>query len=217
MTFFVIDVETSCLNPFEPDPMLFTVGAVAVSQGGNILYNDVFYQRIHNTPDLPVEWFDWTLPTKNPTCEWWRQQNLEAVREAWLDRSLERFPMMKVAADLDAWVVHIEPDPSQRFVTANPSYFDKMWIEWMYTVEGLQSPFHYRTLCLRSMHFGIDDGDEFGKSREGHKPEVEHIALHDAIAEARDLQDMIDFKNSIPSPRTYGAFRRFTEKKDRPE
>jgi len=213
--FFVIDVETSCLTPFEDDPHLLTVGAIAVSQGGDIRYNDKFYGKIHN--DLPKEWYNAEMPTENETLIWWRQQNEYARMEAWLDSTYDRYPMAKVALDLSSWVEHIEPDPSQRFVTANPSYFDKMWIEWMYAVESLQSPFHYRTLCLRSMHFGIDDADEFGKSREGHKPEIEHVAWHDAIAEARDLQDMIDFKKSIPSPRTYGAFRRFTEKKDRPE
>jgi len=215
MTYFVVDVETSCLNPFEPDPFLFTVGVVPVSQGGNILYNDIFYKRIWNF--LPEEWYDDTMETENKTLIWWRQQNTEAKMEAWLDLQKQRFPMSKVAGDLSDWVKHIEPDPTQRFVAANPSYFDKMWIEWMYTLEGFQSPFHYRTLCLRSMHFGIDDEDEFGKSREGHKPEIEHVAWHDAVAEAKDLQDMIDFKKSIPSPRTYGAFRKFLEKNDRPD
>jgi len=212
--FFVVDVETSNLSPWHPDGYLLSVGIVPVTQTGDIRYKDYFYGKLQ--ADLPPEWYDDDLPTKNETLIWWRQQDIAAQDEAY--RAIKaRGTLSDIALQITTYVEEIEPDKSQRYIAANPVAFDKMWMEYLFGVTRQEFPFHYRCLCLRSMKFGITDEPEFGSDRSGHEPDFPHVAWSDAFAEAKDLQDMIDFKNRIPSPRTYGMFRKFIAGGSRPE
>ena len=56
---------------------------------------------------------------------------------------------------------------------------------------GVPDPFHYRSLCLRSMKFGMRPRSEWGNDREDHKPAIPHHALWDARAQALDLVQML--------------------------
>ena len=211
--FFVVDVETSNQNPWMPDAYLLSVGIVPVTQEGEVLFNNYFYARIQSY--LPAEWFVDSLPTENETLIWWRQQPQYAKEEAYSSPNALRYSMHEVARSMARYLETVEPTFDQRFLVANPSWFDMLWIQHLFGSTGVQMPFHHRALCLRSMKFGINTDDPvFGSERDGHKPEFEHVAWSDAFAEAKDLQDMIQFKQSIPAPRVYGAYRKFVERKN---
>jgi hypothetical protein len=192
--FFVTDFETSSLTPWdEGEPRPLTVGIVPVTLAGDILTEETFYARfpIYNFPD-------WHMPGNLTDTErfWLGVKNEdeageEVFNEAWL-RELETQEdyydvMERLTEYIDAFGT-----PGENFIVANPGHFDFMWMQWVYAFTGLKSPFHYRVLCLRSMKYGLDYGNDptFGSAR-GKQSAHPHHALYDAIAEAEDLVDLM--------------------------
>lgn len=78
----------------------------------------------------------------------------------------------------------------QATFVANPCTFDHSWVQRWLTEAGIDMPFHYRTLCLRSADWGRNPGS-YGESRTGHASLVPHHALYDAQAQALDLLDLL--------------------------
>lgn len=196
-TFFSLDVETSGLTPWDGylltigvQPVLFDVETQAPS-----LSQERFYVRIDRSELL--DQYGWTEPGVSDTYAWWMEQNEEAKREAWLDPDLLRHSAFAAAEMLHRWVVKVEPEQKNRIFVANPVSFDKMWIDALYGETGLMGPFHYQSLCLRSMKFGLRKKSSWGSSRDNHDPKVPHHAFHDAYAQALDLIVMLNERDAM--------------------
>jgi len=190
-TFFSVDVEASGLTPAVG--FLLTVGVQAVWWDGVDagLHPAPFYVRIQRATELGKSMY-WR--PGQPTFDWWQEQGDEVRAEAYAGEALVRHDAWIAAKMLNEFVVGLEPDPEQRVFVANPVAFDKMWITNLYDEANLSSvpdPFHYRSLCLRSMKFGLRPNSPWGSDRESHEPVLPHHALSDAQAQARDLIDML--------------------------
>lgn len=192
MTFFSVDVETSGLNPFVPESKLLSVGATAHNGVGNRI--DSLYVRIRS--ELPPAWYDESLPCDSETMSFWREQDQFVKDEAYMDKDLPRFTMAYAGELLRNWVMSFGDDWHGRVFVANPSSFDFMWIQRLWAESGVEDPFSYRTLCLRSAAFGKQLGQ--GKkvtwqdtSVRTHKPEFPHHPLYDALAQGLDLKELL--------------------------
>jgi hypothetical protein len=188
--FYSLDVEASSTSPFSGE--LLTVGIVAVDSNGYIYNTLTFYMRLDVR--LSKEWYNPELPTHNETLKWWRDQAEDVRGEAYENRHLTRTSEREVCDELTAYFVQTCPDKNERFLVANPIAYDKPWIDKMFARQDLEVPYHYRSLCLRSMKFGLDPQPIFGSDRTTNLPGNAHHALSDAIAQAKDLQDMIHVK-----------------------
>lgn len=189
-TFFSVDVETSATDPW--NGWLLTVGIQPVRHTpglGAEMLPDRFYVRIDRHDELVVS--GWDEPGKSDTYEWWTKQNDEAQDEAFRDHSLVRHTPETAALMLAEFVCGVEPEQRERIFVANPVSFDKAWVDELFASTGLPNPFHYQSLCLRSMKFGLRRGSPWGSSRDNHDPKVPHHAFHDAHAQALDLLAML--------------------------
>lgn len=206
--FFSVDVETSNLTPWSEQGHLLTVGAVAVRYDPRFTIDSAviggeFYVRIdRSTNGLSSWWYDDDLLAEDApsdTAKWWSEQNAAAQDEAWRDTGLVRHAPGVAARMLREFVVHHAGDVDATFV-ANPVSFDKMWVDALFAQQRVENPFHYRSLCLRSMRYGLDPRSEYGPARETHKPVIPHHALHDARAQALDLIDMLERRDATKEP-----------------
>lgn len=197
-TFFNVDVETSALTPWEG--WLLTVGIqpVRYTPGlGAEMLTDRLYVRIDREDELAVS--GWDQPGRSETYAWWCEQNPEAQNEAFRDPNLVRHFPDTAAMMVVEFVASVEPDPKKRIFVANPVSFDKMWVDELFASTGIPNPFHYQSLCLRSMKFGLRPGSDWVSTRDNHSPDVPHHAFHDAHAQARDLLAMLAERDSVPA------------------
>lgn len=193
VTFFSVDVETSGLTPAHG--RLLTVGVVPVRwesvEGGRRRFemlDESFYIRIDRAAELALD--RWESDPRS-SYGFWSRQDASVAGEAYADASLPRVTATTAAIMLQDWACSIEPYQEQRVFVANPVAFDKMWVDLLFDEAEVDSPFHWRSLCLRSMKFGLTPGSDWGDSRDGNEPSVPHHALHDARAQAFDLVDML--------------------------
>lgn len=188
--FFVVDVETSGLTPWTGE--LLTVGICPVDEEGRIYDDDALYLRLVHVARDPRE-----IPEEDRTStnKFWADQLEGVINEAY--NTYPRVHIVEAREHIIRYVSRIEPNASNRFIAANPVAFDKMWLEYLYGAEFDEKwPFHYRALCLRSMRFGLNNDPVFGSGRSNFKPVIAHHGLYDAIAEAYDLQEMINAKQN---------------------
>lgn len=192
-TFFSVDVETS--DTRIGLGVLLTIGVQPVRwtpTTGPVMLPDRFYVRVGLA--LPQGWL--TPPSDDrphfsDTHVWWWEQSEEARDEAFANRSLLRFEDDTAARMLAEFAATHEDDPAERIFVANPVAFDKPWIDLLFAKGHVENPFHYRSLCLRSMKFGMRPGSAWGNDRETHDPKIPHHAYWDAEAQARDLIAML--------------------------
>jgi hypothetical protein len=184
-TFFNVDVECTATTPTKG--CLLTVGIVPVTHNGErwALHRDRLYVRLDQGDMFPE-------PEHYTSMPWWREQSDTAQDEAYRDRTLLRHAPDIAAKMIAEFISQVQPEWSQRIFTANPVSFDKPWLDDLFANNGIPSPFHYRSLCLRSMRFGMDPSKGFGADRETHDPVIAHHALFDAEAQALDLLDMLN-------------------------
>lgn len=185
-TFFSVDVETSAKTVSKG--VLLTVGIVPVYLDGVtwVLHRDRLYVRLEQTAaPYADDHVDYT------SMPWWAEQAPEVRGEAYEDRTLVRHPLLTAARMIDEFVRAIEPEWDYRIFAANPVSFDKPWLDEVFATCNMPSPWHYRSLCLRSMKFGMDPSKGYGSDRTTRKSAVPHHALHDAEAQALDLVDML--------------------------
>lgn len=188
-TFFSVDVETTATEVSMG--YLLTVGIVPVVHDGTTwaIGDDWLYVRLDHGIDPASDSFP--EPEHYSSMPWWREQAPEVRAEAYEDRTLVRHEVNVAAQMIREYVERIQPEWSLRFFAANPVSFDKPWIDDLFALCGMPSPFHYRSLCLRSMKFGMNPAKGFGDDRETNESAVPHHALHDAIAQGQDLVDML--------------------------
>ena len=197
-TFFSVDVETSSVSPW--NGLLLTVGIkpILFEPGEKPeLLDDEFYIRIDRYDELNSIGWGKDSGCGYETYLWWLSQNEEAQNEAWKDTSLHRCSEIDAANEIANWVSSIQEEHKKRIFVANPVSFDMMWLTELFEVTKVKNPFHYQTLCLRSMKFGLRNQSAWTYSRDNHNPEVPHHALHDAKAQALDFIQMIGERDGI--------------------
>lgn len=198
-TFFSVDVETSGLSP--DHDVLLTIGIKPVhynpkTRTATLLPND-FYIRLDRESDLrEIGWYD--NPNRYMSSRtFWEEQADLPQDEAFRDRSLTRVTPQHAVQTLNRYVIDLEPKWERRIFVANPVSFDKMWIDHLFHTNNFEVPFHYRSLCLRSMKFGMQPpGTDYGSDRDSHRSRVPHHAFYDALAQAEDLVDMLNQRDS---------------------
>lgn len=185
--YFSVDVETSSTNPFFGE--LLTIGIVAIDA-----------QSLRNLSEIYIP-FKYSGIAYDPlTMEWWqdRQQVSKAAYDAAWEYENDRFGLEEGAHLISEFVNSFGQSSKDRIFTANPVSFDYPWVAKLYSEVELEIPFHYRTLCMRSLYFGLSDAQIYGESRaatgEFHDSRVPHHALEDARAQALDLILMLSKK-----------------------
>lgn len=183
MTYFSVDIETSStvVNPRG----LLTVGVQVVNE--DLSEGAEFYTRIAYADGVI-----WDMGT----FEWWAGQDPKVRREL----SLEGVNPEKAAFDLEWFVLNNTARSTKAIFVANPVAFDKPWIDQLFYHNNVPNPFDYRSLCLRSMHFGLRKV-EWGGDREtwgefNVPSELLHHALYDAKAQAQELILMLKARNA---------------------
>jgi hypothetical protein len=182
--FFSVDVETSSTNPFTGE--LLSVGIVPVqSDTWEILEGKHWaleYDSSHADPD---------------TVKWWSNQNTEAYNAAWAGF---RTPVVEAAAQISGFVCSFAANIHDRVFCANPASFDWAWIEKLFSTTPYDNPFSHRTLCMRNVLYGATGG-EWGNSRYKdalvNYSEVPHHAYYDALAQAKDLVNIMGMVNPV--------------------
>lgn len=194
-TFFSCDVETTSTSPLTGH--LLTLGIQPVVFNENLIvekHPKTLYVRIDQYDSLDEAAIDgmWGDPDNDASSfGWWAKQNDAAQDEAWRDRKLVRHDMFTAAGMVSEFVRDIEPDRSKRIFVANPVSFDKPWFEQLFWLCDMEDPFHYQSLCLRSMKFGLRAKTPWTAARDNHEPRIPHHALWDADAQADDLIAML--------------------------
>lgn len=195
LTFFSVDVETSGLNPFDPDSHLLSIGATAQDASG-VIDERSFYMLINRRDQLDAAWYDPSIPTKDETLLFWRDQDVWVRGEAWENHNLPRFSAQLVGYEFSQWVLSFSDKWEERVFMANPASFDFMWCCKLWYEAGVENPFHYHSLCLHSMAFGDQPRGQkdwtFSKSgNRTHRAELPHHPLSDAQAQALDFKDLL--------------------------
>lgn len=199
-TFIVVDVETSHTEPTEG--FIFTVGACVVTYdaGFATIENEYFYQRINQEQKITDSGWLETIYDPRSTLSWWLTQPLEVQEAAWrggLDRGCSE---RDAAVDFWQWVISMDAKYTEPFeasgkpiFVANPVTFDYAWMNSLLRSHNLHMPMDYRTLCLRSMAFGVTDNTRWAwaEQKRANKSQVPHHAFWDAYAAAQDLQDLL--------------------------
>jgi len=187
--FFVVDVETSGLNPW--NGQLLTVGICPVTEEAEVLYEETLYIELMHSKLDPREAKKKGYSVSD-TYEFWLGQEDSVIDAAF--NGTDKITKGLACTQIQLYMEALAPEYSQRFLAANPVKFDAMWLEYLFASCERDNPYHYRGLCLRSMRFGLDDDPTFGSVKGDHESKIPHHALHDAIAEANDLSKMITKK-----------------------
>lgn len=201
-TYFVVDVETTDLSPLNGH--LLTVGIVVVRmhsiETSSGRYVDIPImreeERVHIAIDQSANYEKWFLTVLDPasTFSWWLKQSRAAQDAAWRDASIPRMSEREAARAIIDFAIQHEPDKDRRVFTANPASFDYPWIDALFTKVDMGNPFPHRTLCLRSLRYGICRLNQWTPERTIHAPVIPHHALEDAIDEAFDLIDILQIR-----------------------
>lgn len=180
--FYSVDVETGSTTP-TPGALL-TVGVVAVNKiNGNWTKVDNLY--LHLAYDANT--FD-----EDTITNFWEDEEKvsDQARNEAFNWALNRLHPASAAAILKEFVEKYS-EQKESFFAANPASFDHAWVDQLFSTWNVKTPFSHRTLCMRSMQYGIFGG-EFGQKREEtFKPDVPHHALYDADAQADHLIEML--------------------------
>lgn len=194
-TFFSCDVETTSTSALTGH--LLTLGIQPVVLNENLVATKTgnsLYLRIDQTENLDLAAIDgmWGDPDNEASSYgWWTKQNDQAQAEAWSDQSLVRHDIVTAAAMVSEFVLSVDENPKNRIFVANPVSFDKPWFDYMFWISDITNPFHYQSLCLRSMKFGLREKTSWTPLRDNHEPRIPHHALWDADAQADDLVAML--------------------------
>ena len=173
--FYSVDVETG--NTSVIPGGLLTVGIVSIDKHRGV-WETVDSLYLHLAYDERA--------FEEETINWWKKQDEDAFAEAF-DWSRNRVHPTSAAAMIQEFV-RKQSEQKKSFFAANPASFDHAWIDMLFATTGVETPFSHRTLCLRSMAFGMTGG-EFGEKR---GTEMPHHALKDAVIQADELVDMLN-------------------------
>lgn len=190
-TFFVTDVETSGTDPMED--VIFTLGCVVVTYDGTCvtIEDNYFYEAIDQEEWInQSRWFN-TITDQQSTLSWWLRQPIDVQKAAWREPK-SRFRYNEVGSMFCDFVAgmtaHLDTKP---VFAASPASFDKPFVDRLLTDSGEKNPFDYRTLCIRSMAYGLHEGAIWGNNGWQNRSQAPHHALYDAYGAALDLQQLL--------------------------
>lgn len=197
MTYFSVDVETTA-TVVRPRGLL--------SIGVKVVHEDLSEGPEFYSPVWYPEGLDWD----EDTLRWWmtvEPETYEASRpNVDQDYKLWDFQSEIVAYHLMEFVQTNTAQDTKSIFVANPIAFDKPWIDHLFAshADQVKNPFDYRSLCLRSMHFGLEPNLSWGGDREtwgdfNVPSEVPHHALYDAKAQAQELILMLKARDNVAS------------------
>lgn len=198
MTYFSVDVECSGLTPGRHT--LLSIGIVELTS------NAEFYAVLENrdavlgNPDVheleyaPVKW-------DPSTREWFKSQQaafdcLFGVHDAYLNRPIARLSEKDTAQRLADWVMSF---PEPRTFVAWPVSFDKPWLDILFHDTGVDNPFDYRSVDIKSWICGRFGGgpeaerDDLPEAAQALYIEADfpHHALSDARAQADTMRRLL--------------------------
>lgn len=190
MTHIMIDVESSATVR---EAKLLSIGACVflLDRAPDLqkLMRDTFYVNVG-----PYEKNQSAFVENEATLKWWQGQGEEAKQVLEHDR----IPPFEAIARLHKWITGLSDNP---IMWANPPQFDLTIIKYHMDVFGLEWPWHwskerdFRTLretIKEKKNFVPDEPKAF---THGDKTLilVKHNALHDAIAQADKLQQIVQY------------------------
>ena len=177
--FFSVDVETTSTSPFDGE--LLSIGIVPVNSATLEILDGKHWALEYDPTNVDPQ-----------TKQWWSEQSDEAYEAAWLG---ERQYIVDAAEEIFDFVTSFTDAYHNRIFAANPVSFDHPWVVKLFTNAGVENPFSYRTLCMRSMQYGMTGGI-WGQSRWKddffHVSKIPHHALWDATSQAQDLISMLE-------------------------
>lgn len=198
MTYFSVDVETSGLVPGRHT--LLSIGIVELSSGAE------FYAVIENRDavlgDPAIDTMAFTPVRWDPnTREWFKGQEaaydcLFGTHDAYLDCPTARSSSKDVAQRLADWVMSF---PAPRTFVAWPVSFDKPWLDILFHDTGVDNPFDYRSVDIKSWICGRFGGgpevdrDDLPEAAQALYIEADfpHHALSDARAQADTMRRLL--------------------------
>lgn len=208
MSYFSVDVETSGFVPGRHT--LLSIGIVELASGAE--FYAVLENRdavIHNAFDdyvdtvalPPVKW-------DPSTREWFKGQEaafdcLFGIHDAYLDCPIARSSSKDVAQRLADWVMSF---PAPRTFVAWPVSFDKPWIDILFHDTGVENPFDYRSVDIKSWICGRFGGgpeverDDLPEAAQVLYIEADfpHHALSDARAQADTMRRLLAMQPEQP-------------------
>lgn len=184
MTYFSVDVETTATTVIPRG--LLSIGVKVVNE--DLSEGSEFYKVIRYPDGLVWD---------NSTLQWWITQDLTIFNEA-LNGGIDED---EVAFALRTFVQTNTASDQKAIFVANPVAFDKPWIDQLFLRTNIDNPFDYRSLCLRSMHFGLRQviwgGDRETWGEFNIPSELPHHALYDAKAQAKELIAMLKARDGV--------------------
>ena len=196
-TFFVVDVETSGVNPYHD--VVFSLGCVVVNYDEELATIDAnyFYETIDQSEWIQAsDWFS-TVMDPQSTLSWWLRQPIDVQKAAWRAEGV-RFREREVASMFCDFVAGMTAGTGAKPIfVASPASFDKPFVEQMLRNAGEKDPFDYRTLCVRSMAYGCRTAMPWGANGWQNRSQVPHHALYDAYGAALDLQMLLAERDAI--------------------
>ena len=190
MTYISVDVETSGLIPGFNS--LLSVGAVEIETGSTFH----FVAASVDSHEFDVNW-------DKDTSAWWRSPKQENARKRLNDllgstkRNTAYESNLVICADtFIEWLSHYE----NPFFVAWPASFDYPYIQHLFLRTGVDNPFNYRTIDIKSylcgkLNIPFEMGhDEIAKEYPWlyEDPEFPHDALSDALQQARVFDRLLN-------------------------
>lgn len=192
MNYISVDVETTGLVPGFNS--LLSVGAIDIES------KRTFQYIISHTTS-----FNSRLVWDKSTKEWWHEQYDASVRIRKLYDIQHHSAMpptsynqnhKECAEHFKEWLDYFQGD---KFFVAWPASFDYPYIQHLFLNEGIENPFNYRTIDVKSYACGkLDIPFEMGHNAIAEKypwlyeePKYPHDALSDAITQANVFERLL--------------------------
>ena len=189
MSYFSVDVETSGLVPGRHT--LLSIGIVELASGAE------FYAVLDHRDNAGAGQIEWDPNT----LEWFQGQ--AAAFEHLFSPDTERHKPVDVATWLSRWVTSF---PAPRTFVAWPVSFDKPWIDILFHDTGVENPFDYRSVDIKSWICGRFGGgpeverDDLPDAAQALyiEADVPHHALSDARAQADTMRRLLAMQPEQP-------------------
>ncbi len=175
MNNFMIDIETLGNGPTS---VIISIGAVAFDPDSDAI-GENFHQLINIDSCIRAG-----LTIDGSTIQWWMTQP-DAARELFNELDEHGLSIHSALGLLRSWMLNISKAP---FFWCNHPSFDAAILDNAYRRCDTKAPWQYYNVKDYSMARGSIPKEMFDKIRV--KPEVAHDALHDAIAQAKTLQNI---------------------------
>jgi len=181
-TYYIsVDVETASLIPNTYS--LLSVGAVLMDDEG---YEHTFHSVMGGIQTSDIDW----EPT---TYDWWIHPDQQDARHRINALASHVVPyktqLLNAAEEFYDWLWAIKGEGGNLMFVGWPASFDYPYVQLFFKNAGLDNPFNYRTVDVKSYACGVL-GLPFDCNRDQLPdwfepvPEMPHDALSDAIAQA---------------------------------